>query len=70
MGKLLEVVRRLAIVITWLIGGGSGIALVIDGYDRSSDESMFQGVVVLMVTYVVHRVINWVLLKEDKPFQD
>ena len=28
MGKLLEVIRRLAIVITWLIGGAIGLGYV------------------------------------------
>ena len=70
MGKLLEVIRRLAIVITWLIGGAIGLGQIFNGYEQGNDEHMIEGAVALLVTYVVHRVINWVLLKEDKPFQD
>ena len=30
MGKLLEVIRRLAVALVWLIGGGSKIAIFLD----------------------------------------
>jgi len=70
MGKLLEVVRRLAIAITWLIGGAIGLGLLFNGYEQGDNEMMMAGAVGLLVTYFVHRVLNWILLKEDKPFQD
>ena len=70
MGKLLEVIRRLSIVFTWLAGGAIGFGQIFNGYEQGNNEHIWEGVVALMITYVVHRVINWVLLKEDKPFQD
>ena len=76
MGKLLEVIRRLAIVITWFFGGGFALLVFNDYYDghyqtgvRNTTE-LGIALGLLFATYIVHRVINWVLLKEDKPFQD
>lgn len=70
MGKLLEVIRRLSLVIVWVAGGFLGVGMLFDGYRNDNLKEMFGGIVFLMVTYVIHRVINWILLKEDKPFQD
>ena len=70
MEKLLEVIRRLALVFTWLIGGAVGLSQIFNGFEYGNNERIWHGVLALVVTYFVQRVINWVLLKEDKPFQD
>ena len=69
MEKLLEVIRRLSLVLVWVAGGFLGIAQLFDGYRNDNQKEMFAGTVFLMITYVIHRVINWMLLKDDKNAQ-
>ena len=69
MGKLIEVIRRLSLVIVWVAGGFLGIAQLFDGYRNDNLKEMFAGIVFLMITYVIHRVINWILLKDEKNAQ-
>ena len=70
MGKLIEVIRRLSLVIVCVAGGFLGIAQLFDGYRNDNLKEMFAGIVFLMITYVIHRVINWILLREEKLFAD
>ena len=66
MGKLLEVIRRMSVALTWLVGGGSGIFFVVEGWNKSDDNEVAFGAGVLIATYIVHKVINWILLKDEK----
>ena len=67
MKNLLEVIRRLSVVITWLIGGLVGVGLIVEGWNDVHDPEMkFAGAGVLVATFIVHKVINWVLLKDEK----
>jgi len=67
MKNLLEVIRRLSVVITWLIGGLVGVGLIVEGWNDVRDPEMkFTGAGVLVATFIVHKVINWVLLKDEK----
>ena len=66
MGKLLEVIRRLSIALTWLFGGAAGIFFVGEGWNKSDDTEVAFGAGVLIATYIVHKVINWILLKDEK----
>mgnify|MGYP003108774794 CR=1 FL=1 len=76
MGKLLEVIRRLAVALVWLFGGGFAFLCFgkyYKGHWQTGVRDHTELAVVLSVlvgTYIAHRVINWILLKEDKPFQD
>jgi len=67
MKNLLEVIRRLSVVITWLIGGLVGVRLIVEGWNDVRDPEMkFTGAGVLVATFIVHKVINWILLKDEK----
>ena len=67
MKNLLEVIRRLSVVITWLIGGLVGVGLIVEGWNDVRDPEMkFAGAGVLVATFIVHKVINWILLKDEK----
>jgi len=67
MKNLLEVIRRLSVVITWLIGGLVGVGLIVEGWNDVRDPEMkFTGAGVLVATFIVHKVINWILLKDEK----
>jgi len=39
MGKLLEVIRRLAVALTWLVGGFFGIGLIVEGWNDVDDPT-------------------------------
>ena len=67
MKNLLEVIRRLSVVITWLIGGLVGVGLIVEGWNDVRDPEMkFTGAGVLVATFIVHKVINKILLKDEK----
>lgn len=68
MGRLIEIIRRLAVVIVWLIGGFAGGGMIIEGTNKTSggDEMVSVGVVILIGTFVLHKVVNWILLKDEK----
>ena len=76
MGKLLEVIRRLAVALVWLIGGGSSIAIFLDYYDghhKTGIRDPNQGYLalgILVGTFILHKVINWILLRDDKLFEN
>ena len=70
MGKLLEVIRRLAVALTQLIGGFFGIGLIVEGWNDVDDPEMkFTVAGFLVATFIVHKVINWILLKDEKNAQ-
>ena len=66
MGKLIEVLRRLSILLTWVGGGGLASAIVFDGYRNESYKEIISGIVFFGLTYVMHRIINSILLKDEK----
>ena len=66
MGKLIEVLRRLSILLTWVGGGGLSSAIVFSGYRNESYKEIISGIVFFGLTYVMHRIINWILLKDEK----
>ena len=66
MGKLIEVLRRLSILLTGVGGGGLSSAIVFDGYRNESYKEIISGIVFFGLTYVMHRIINWILLKDEK----
>ena len=66
MGKLIEVLRRLSILLIWVGGGGLSSAIVYDGYKNGSYKEIISGIVFFGLTYVMHRIINWILLKDEK----
>ena len=71
MEKLIEIIRRLAVVIVWAVGGG--LCLIgLGEYNKGNingvrDETdLIIPVAVLVVTYIVHKLVNWILLKNEK----
>lgn len=66
MGKLLEVIRRLAVTLIWLVGGFLGIGLMIEGWNGTDDTRFAGGVGFLVATFVIHKIVNWILLKDEK----
>lgn len=66
MGKLLEVIRRLAIVIIWALGGLFTVVMVGEGWKSKDDTQVAFGLGILVATFIVHKIVNWILLKDEK----
>ena len=66
MGKLLEVIRRLAVSVVYVVGlffgGGSLYTLWNENFIQALSVSALIG----CATYVLHQLINWILLKDEK----
>jgi len=44
-----------------------GVGLIVEGWNDVRDPEMkFTGAGVLVATFIVHKVINWILLKDEK----
>ena len=72
MGKLLEVIRRLAVSFVWVFGGSFTFFALMKFYrdgmnigGRHNDDLYF-AIVCFVGTIVAHKVINWILLKDEK----
>ena len=59
MERLIEIIRRFALVGVWLIGGGIGAVLFI----AAQDHGILAGVAIgtLALTWVVTKIINWIM---------
>ena len=71
MGKLLEVIRRLAVALVWLFGGGFAFLAFGEYYEGNykgerDPTELYVLFGVLVATFIVHKVINWILLKDEK----
>ena len=68
MGSVLEIIRRLAVVMLWVIGGGFALLVIIEGANKSIDpeEQVSIGVIMLFGVFILHKVVNWILLKDEK----
>ena len=66
MGKLLEVVRRLAIVAVWLFGGGFALLAGAQSVKNEHYDDLLGSFAILVLTFITHKIINWVLLKDEK----
>ena len=68
--KLLEVIKRLAVVLIWLVGGGLSPAVFedcCDGHRQTGvrdDNDIIPVVAIPVVTCIVHKLINWIPLKD------
>ena len=66
MGKLLEVIRRLALSVVYLVGfffAGGSISVL---WNQNYIQALSIAVLVVCATYAVHQLINWILLKDEK----
>lgn len=74
MGKLIEMLRRLLVTLVWLGFGVGAVNNVSDGFPdlaRMDDmDKLTESITMLVVAFVIHRVLNWIMLKTDRPFED
>ena len=69
MDRLIEIIRRLLLVVIWFIGGG--FALVITTLSANEDSLPFLVALLiafgfLIVSYICHKLLNWVLAKKKE----
>ena len=70
---LTDILRRLVLLTLWFVGGSASSLIFanafIDTY-RGKEEIDYQlllfGVLILVGTYVCHRIINWQIVKREK----
>ena len=82
MGKLIEMLRRLIVTILWLTAGAIAFDNLSDAYtlyQRTDGISDWQAaakreaigsVIILLAALFLHKVLNWIMLKTEKPFED
>ena len=65
MERLIEIIRRFALVGVWLVGGGISAALFI----ASQDHGILGGVAIgtLVLTWVGTKIINWIMGPPSRP---
>ena len=66
MGKLLEVIRRLAIVGFWCVGSGLAFLTGAQSVSCSHYDNLRGSFAILVVTFIAHKIVNWMLLSDEK----
>ena len=72
MGKLLEVVRRLAVSLVWVFGGFFSFSAIMKYYRDGmniggrQNEDLYFALACFFGAIIVHQLINWKLLKNEK----
>lgn len=68
MDKLIEVVRRLLLAITWAIGGFAIFMSLLGFYELPSDrldEAVYVALGAVIGTFVLTKLVNWIFLKSE-----
>ena len=66
MGKLLEVIRRLTVSIVYLVGLFFALLSLSETWDKNNVQSLAGFALIICATYLVHQLVNWILLKDEK----
>jgi hypothetical protein len=61
MDRLIEVLRRLAIVIVWLFGLGISAIFFVGAQENGSLAGL--GLVALILTWLVAKIVDWILAR-------
>ena len=71
---LIEMIRRLLVALVWLFFGLFAVKGVSDDFadfSRLNDTArLTESVTLIVVAFVIHKVLNWIMLKTDSPFED
>jgi len=66
MERLIEIIRKLGISAIWIFGGGISLLSFISGIINSNTTYMMVGAGLLLLTYVVSKLVNWILKKQNE----
>ena len=70
MDRLIEIVRRIAFVAIWIIGGGFAVMFVLLSFH--ADSFLRQVMINLMAvgflvfSFLCHKLLNWILAKREE----
>ena len=70
MDRLIEILRRVALVTIWVIGGGFAVMFVLLSFHA---DTFFRQVMInlmalgfLVFSYLCHKLLNWILAKREE----
>ena len=70
MDRLIEILRRVALITIWVIGGGFAVMFVLLSF--RADTFLRQVMINLMAlgflvfSYLCHKLLNWILAKREE----
>ena len=69
MDRVIEILRRLVLVTLWFVSGSASLMIVIICLTSDATEigqGLLTAIGVLFAALIFHRVLNWVVVKDDK----
>ena len=69
MDRVIEILRRLVLVTLWFVSGSASLMIVIICLTSDATEigqGLLTAIGVLVAAFIFHRVLNWVVVKDDK----
>jgi len=66
MERLIEIIRKLGMIILWIFGGGISLLCLISGVINNNTEYIIVGAGFLILTYIISKLINWILKKQNE----
>ena len=60
MDRLIEIIRKLAVIGSYIVIGGSGVGFFILGVGEKEPAIMGVGMALVILSWLVHKVLNWI----------